>query len=276
MQNSEKIIIGKHLKRRLAMGAHMVINALAIIIAGYVAYSVGNWKLIFIQLIAAGALWYYSISFKKQVLIGNVVVALLAALVPFVAGLYELIVQHAHADEIVNGVMFFVESGTPFEQVMFEFKIVLSITMKWVIGFSIFAFLSTMVREVVKDIEDYEGDKKYFSNTLAVMHGKEKAKRVAQLFVVVMLLLIAYLQYNQLIVNQGGGTIERVQSQTKALITTIYFLFALQLPLLYVLFKLQKAKEKMDYTKLSLNMKLIMLLGIFYIAVFYCLKIYIQ
>ena len=133
-----------------------------------------------------------------------------------------------------------------------------------------------MVREVVKDIEDYEGDKKYFSNTLAVMHGKEKAKRVAQLFVVVMLLLIAYLQYNQLIVNQGGGTIERVQSQTKALITTIYFLFALQLPLLYVLFKLQKAKEKMDYTKLSLNMKLIMLLGIFYIAVFYCLKIYIQ
>ena len=271
----DKIIIGKYLKRRLAMGAHVVINSLAIILAAYVAYRMGNWKLIFIQLMAAGALWYYSISFKRQVLVGNVVVALLAALVPFVAGLYELILQHTRAEDIVNGVLFFVESGTPFEQVMFEFKIVLSNTMKWVIGFSVFAFLSTMVREIVKDIEDYEGDKKYFSNTLAVMHGKEKAKRVAQLFVVVMLLLIGYVQYNQVIVNDGGGTVERAQSQTKALITAIYFLFVLQIPLLYVLFKLQKARVKRDYSKLSWNMKAIMLLGILYIAVFYYLKLYI-
>lgn len=272
----DQIIIGKHLKRRVAMVAHIVVNSLAIIIAGYVAYRVENWKLIFIQLMAAGALWYYSISFKRQVLIGNIIVALLAALVPFVAGLYELIVQHTNAENSVNEVLFFVEPGTPFEQVMFEFKIVLSITMRWIIGFSIFAFLSSMVREIVKDIEDYDGDKKYFSNTLPVMYGKEKAKRIAQLFVLIMLLLIAYLQYNQIMENQGGGTIERVQSQTKALITTVYFLFALQLPLLYVLFKLEKAKKKIDYSKLSLNIKIIMLLGIFYAAVFYCLKMYIQ
>jgi 4-hydroxybenzoate polyprenyltransferase len=271
----DKIIIGKYFKRRLAMGAHIVINSLAIIIAGYVAYKVGNWKLIFIQLGCVGALWYYSISFKRQVLIGNVVVAILAALVPFVAGLYELILQHNNADDSVNGLMFFVEAGTPFEQVMFEFKIVLSVIMKWVLGFSFFAFLSTMVREIIKDIEDYEGDKKYFSNTLAVIHGKDKAKLVAQLIAVIMILLIGYLQYNQVIVNRGGGTIERVQSQTKALITTMYFLFALQLPLVYLLFKLQKAKEKIDYSKLSMNMKIIMLLGISYIAVFFWLKNYI-
>jgi len=271
----DKIIIGKYLKRRVAMGAHVVINSLAIIIAAYLAYVAGNWKLIFIQLMAAGALWYYSISFKKQVLVGNIVVALLAALVPFIAGLYELILQHANAEESVNGVLFFVEPGTPFEQVMFEFKLVLSIIMKWVIGFSIFAFLSTMVREIIKDIEDYEGDKKYFSNTLAVMHGKDKAKLVAQAFTVIMILLIGYVQYNQVIINHGGGTVERAQSQTKALITSMYFLFVLQIPLLYVLFKIHKAKEKTDYSKLSMNMKIIMLLGIFYIAIFYYLKIYL-
>jgi 4-hydroxybenzoate polyprenyltransferase len=91
----DKIIVGKHLKRRIAMGSHVIINSIAIIIAGYLAYKIGDWKLIFIQLLAAGALWYYSIIFKKQVLIGNIIVALLAALVPFVAGLYELLLQHA-------------------------------------------------------------------------------------------------------------------------------------------------------------------------------------
>lgn len=271
----DKIIIGKHIKRRVAMGAHSIINLGAIIIAAYVAYKVGNWKLIFIQLGAAGVLWYYSISFKKQVLLGNVVVAVLAALVPFVAGLYEVIIQHNNAVDSVNGLMFFVEEGTPFEEVMYRFEIVLSVIMKWVLGFTLFAFLSTMVREIIKDIEDYDGDKKYFSNTLAVVHGKDKAKIVAQLVAVIIILLIGYLQYNQLIVNKGGGTIERAQSQTKALITVIYFLAALQLPLLYLLFKLQKAKEKIDYKKLSMNVKIIMLLGISYTGIFFWLKNYL-
>lgn len=271
----DKIIIGKYFKRRLAMGAHLIINFIAIVLAGYLAYKIGNWKLIFIQILAAGSLWYYSISFKKQVLIGNIIVALLAALVPFVAGLYELILQDSNAEDSVNGLLFFVEEDTPFEQVMYGFKAVMSIVMKWVIGFSIFAFLSTMVREIIKDIEDYEGDKKYYSNTLAVIYGKDKAKLVAQLFIVIIILLIGYLQYNQIVMNQGGGTIERAQSQTKALITTIYFLIALQLPLFYLLVKLQTAKEKVDYSKLSMNMKYIMLLGIGYIAVFYGLKNYI-
>ncbi|MCO6499515.1 MAG: geranylgeranylglycerol-phosphate geranylgeranyltransferase [Vicingus serpentipes] len=251
----DKIIIGKHLKRRLAMGAHVVINSLAIIIAGYVAYSVGNWKLIFIQLMAAGALWYYSISFKKQVLIGNVVVAMLAATVPFVAGLYELILQHTNAEESVNGILFFLEEEMPFDQVMVAFKEILANIMKWVIGFAFFAFLSTMVREIIKDIEDYEGDKKYFSNTLPVMYGIQKGKLVAQLFIIVMVVLIAYLQFKQL--------------QAQDMTSFMYFVFAIQIPLIYVGYQLKLAKEKVDFTKLSKYMKLIMLMGIVYSGLFY-------
>lgn len=251
----DKIIVGKYIKRRIAMGAHLFINTIAILIAGYLAYKVGNWKLIFIQLISAGALWYYSTMFKKQVLIGNVIVAILALLVPFVAGLYELIVQHATVDDSVNTLLFFLEERTPFEDVKYMLVEVLSTAMLWVLGFSVFAFISTLIREIIKDVEDYEGDKKYFSNTLAVVHGKEKAKTVAQGIIIVMMALIGYLQY--------------IQLQSKDMASFMYFLFAIQIPLVFIIMKLKSAKEKADYTKLSKYMKLVMLMGIAYTAFFY-------
>ena len=251
----DKIIVGKYIKRRAVMGAHIVINSIAVLIAGYLAYKVGNWKLIFIQLFSAGALWYYSTMFKKQVLVGNVVVALLAALVPFVAGLYELILQHANSDDTVNTLLFYLEAETPFEAIEYSLKIVLRSIMLWVLGFSFFAFMSTMVREIIKDIEDYEGDKKYFSNTLAVIYGKERAKLIAQVFAVVMIALIGYLQY--------------IQLESKDMTSFMYFLFAIQVPLIYVIVKLKSAKEKSDYSKLSMYTKLIMLMGILYTAFFY-------
>ena len=250
-----KIIVGKFLKRRVAMGSHVVINSIAVLIAGYVAYEIGEWKLVLIQLLTTGALWYYSIIFKKQVLIGNLVVAIMAALVPFVAGLYELILQNANIDNTVNNLLFYLEAETPFNDVKFVMNEVLRNIMYWVLGFSLFAFMSTMVREIIKDIEDYEGDKKYFSNTLAVVHGKEKAKIVAIGIAIVMVALIGYLQF--------------IQLQSKDMASFMYFLFAIQIPLIFVIYKVKIAKEKTDYTNLSRYMKIIMLMGIAYTALFY-------
>jgi len=249
-----KIIVGKYIKRRMAMGAHIVISSIAIFIAAYVAYQIGSLKLVLIQILSVGVLWYYSVSFKKQVIIGNVVVAILAALVPLVAGLYEILLQHNFIDETSNTLIFYLEEGTPFDDVSYILSQIFYNTFAWILGFSLFAFLSTMVREIVKDIEDYEGDKKYFSNTLAVVHGKDKAKKVAQLIIVIMMVLLGYLQYQQLITNDNTSF--------------IYFMFGLQIPLGYLLYKLQLAKEKADYSKLSMNIKVVMLSGIMYAMVF--------
>lgn len=249
------IIVGKHFKRRLAMGAHIIISSIAILLGAYLAYKVGNLKLVFIQVASIGALWYYSTMFKKQVLVGNFIVALLAALVPFVAGLYELILQHANIDASVNSLLFYLEADTPFASVKFVLSEVFRNIMYWVLGFSLFAFISTVVREIIKDIEDYEGDKKYYSNTLPVVYGKAKAKIVAQIIAVIMIGLIGYLQY--------------IQLQAKDTSSFIYFLFTIQVPLVYVIYKLKVATEKSDFTKLSGYLKLIMLMGILYTAYFY-------
>jgi 4-hydroxybenzoate polyprenyltransferase len=63
----EKIIVGKYLKRRIAMGAHIVINIIALLIGAYLAYKLDVWNLVLFQILPAGALWYYSTVFKKQV-----------------------------------------------------------------------------------------------------------------------------------------------------------------------------------------------------------------
>ena len=150
INRSNKVIVGKHIKRRVAMGGHLVINAIALFIGAYLAYKMGNWKLIFIQISSIGALWYYSTLFKKQMLVGNIVVALLAALVPLVVGLYELILQHAVVDDTVNLLLFRLEQYTPFEAVETALLTTLNTIFWWVGAFSLFAFIITLTREIIK------------------------------------------------------------------------------------------------------------------------------
>ncbi|MBV6485973.1 MAG: 1,4-dihydroxy-2-naphthoate octaprenyltransferase [Flavobacteriales bacterium] len=250
----DKIIVGKYIKRRWAMGSHIVISGIAMILALYVAYDIGNIKLAIIQFLSIGALWYYSVSFKKRVFIGNFVVAILAALVPLVAGYYEILMQNNFADETANTLIFYMEEGTSFDDVRYVLSQILNNIWVWIIGFSVFAFLSNLAREIIKDMEDYEGDKKYYSNTLAVVYGKPKAKRITQLIYLIMMILLGILQYQQLVSHDSTSF--------------IYFFFALQLPLGYLIYKLQKATEKADFTALSRFAKFLMLSGILYTLVF--------
>jgi 4-hydroxybenzoate polyprenyltransferase len=183
-----------------------------------------------------------------------VVVAILAALVPFVAGYYELVLQQANAVDTVNVTMFYVEQGTAFDDVMLLFQQILKNIMQWVIGFSLFAFLSTIIREIIKDIEDFDGDKKYGSNTLPVVYGKSIARKIAQVVAILMMAILGFLQYQQI--------------QSNDTTSFMYFLFAIQIPLGYIVFQLSKAEEKKDYSKLSTYTKLVMLSGILYSFLF--------
>lgn len=250
----DKIIVGKYIKRRWAMGSHIVISGIAMLLAIYVAYVIGNIKLAIIQFLSIGALWYYSVSFKKRVFIGNFVVALLAALVPLVAGFYEIFSQKQFASETVNVMMFYLEEGTSFDDVNYLLNQILDNIWMWVIGFSGFAFLSNLAREIIKDMEDYEGDKKYNSNTLAVVHGITTAKRITQFIFLVMMILLGILQYQQITFSDTTSF--------------IYFFFALQLPLGYFVYKLQSATEKSHFSMLSKYTKFLMLSGILYTLVF--------
>jgi len=84
------VVVGKSITRRSAMTIHMILNILGVIAGFYVSYKIGLYQLGMIFLIVSGILWYYSTSYKRQFLIGNILVAVLTGLVPLMVILFEM------------------------------------------------------------------------------------------------------------------------------------------------------------------------------------------
>ena len=75
LNKPKQMIVGKRIKRRWAMVLHILFNAIGLFLAAYVALSIEHPWLILFQLISAALLWFYSVNFKKQVFIGNLIIA---------------------------------------------------------------------------------------------------------------------------------------------------------------------------------------------------------
>ncbi|MBK9798683.1 MAG: geranylgeranylglycerol-phosphate geranylgeranyltransferase [Bacteroidetes bacterium] len=236
----DKVIVGRAIKRRVAMGAHLVISFLAISIGFYLAHKVGMVKLGFIHVLSAGFLWFYSTDFKRQLVLGNLVVAMLAAMVPLIVGLYEIPLLIKKYRELL------IESSSNFNFIFY-----------FVAAYSGFSFLTTFIREVIKDLEDYTGDKEFGRNTIPVALGTTVSKGIVATLMIVCMVLITLLQMKQW---ASGDKI-----------SFYYFLIALQLPFAFLLYKISNAKDAKEYAFASRLSKLIMFLGICYTLVFYFL-----
>lgn len=244
----KQMVIGKSISRRQAMFLHTIVNAVGIGLAAYVAVNIGHPMLVLFQLVSAGLLWFYSVSFKKQILIGNVIIAALTALVPFTAGYYEIAVMYDHLS--VDATVKSIEADS-LRSLLFSIQYLLY----WVFGYSAFAFLLTLIREIIKDCEDIEGDKAFDCKTLPIVHGIPAAKKAASYLIAFLLILVTFLEFMQ--ANSGDW------------ISFGYFLILISLPLIWVMIKLRKAKEKKHFFVISQVIKVLMLIGILYTGLIY-------
>src|SRR6056297_2955401 len=85
-----KVVVGETIDRRTAMILHSLLNILGIGIGVYLSLHIGILALSFIFFFTAGLLWFYSTNYKRQFLIGNLIVAFLTAMVPFIVVLFEI------------------------------------------------------------------------------------------------------------------------------------------------------------------------------------------
>lgn len=155
----DRIIVGNTIKRRVAMASHHVFNVLAVLLSICLAWRFDQLILAVVPVFMAGSLWYYSILFKKQVFIGNFVVALMVAIVPLWAGAFDLIaLNETYGIHMVNGAEFF------------------GVLWQWLFGFALFAFMITLIREAQKDLEDIKGDSAGKFRTLPIEYGVSAAK----------------------------------------------------------------------------------------------------
>jgi 4-hydroxybenzoate polyprenyltransferase len=110
--------------------------------------------------------------------------------------------------------------------------------------YALFAFFMTLVREIIKDMEDLKGDTTYGCKTLPIVWGIPKTKTV--LYIIIVIFSIAVVAINYFYVK----------------LSIIYFVMLLFVPLAWLTRQLYRADTKKDYRWLSSFCKVIMLLGI--------------
>jgi 4-hydroxybenzoate polyprenyltransferase len=229
----DKVIVDRAIPKIKVFGAYRVCFILGIILGEIAAFLLLNWELAIIFPLSAYLLQQYSIRFKGTVLLGNVIIAFLCALVPVTVYYFAI---GCVGNYLMNAIQPMPDLLTAIHVPILFF-------------YSLFAFLSTLFREIIKDIEDEDGDSQTGWHTLVVLHGEKTAKNVAALVGGISLCLILFfLQYSHF--------------------DTRTFFFAnllLILPLLVILFFLYFANQYSDYQRLSWMCKVWMLCGLIYV-----------
>lgn len=232
LNRPETVIVGNKILRRTAMTIHIVLNIVGIICGFYVSWAIGHIKFGFIFILVTGILWYYSTTYKRQFLIGNIIVSFLTALVPMMVVVYEIpLLNNEYSQKLL-------EYGANFNHIVY-----------WVAAFAFFAFITTLIREIIKDIEDFEGDNAYGRKTLPIVLGVFYTKLIIVILIAGTLAALAYIYINHL---RGSD------------VTLWYLIIAQLLPFAGLLTRLITAKNKKHYSIASLLMKFIMLSGILY------------
>ncbi len=238
----EKVLIGKKVKRRVAMLTHFALNALALLIAAWVSWRSGVWTILLLQLFAAAVLWFYSLYLKHRMLLGNLMIALITALIPFLLVLFEIppLIRHYRSNLFGQVRDAIIQGGTPEDK--------LYIVLYWIIAYSAFAFITTLIREIQKDLADLEGDRKVGGRTLPIVIGEKRTRLFCGALILLFFLGIGVSWY--IFLND--------------LPSLTYVLVGIGIPSLISAFLLFKSDSRRSYVKASNWMKITMLMGILF------------
>ena len=227
----ETVVIDVIIKRRMAMILHIIFNAVGLLLGFYLALKCHSILLLTFQLLSILLLWFYSTHFKKQLLIGNLVVSLLSATVPLMPMVYDYYLM-GEIDPLVS--LFIGDYIKTLVIIVF--------------GYSAFAFLTSFAREVIKDMEDYKGDIQTGGKTMPIVWGMITSKVVTFFLIVITigLLLLACFKF----------------FKEQQFIGVYYILGAAVLPLILLITQTIRAKTSKDFKMASLLLKFIMVTGI--------------
>ena len=223
------VIVGLLIKRRWAMIFHILFNSIGILSGLYLSFKTHALYLSVLFILGSGILWFYSTTYKRQLIIGNLMVSISTAMVPVLVLLFELPLLSSRYGSIIDAM------GINVNQLA-----------GWILGFALFGFLISLIREIVKDAEDFEGDQAYGMQTLPIIVGIRWTKIILYGLIVIFASGLFYAYYIHL--NYP---------------LTLGYLLTLQLlPLLIISVLLYKADSTRDYRNISILLKMMMITGI--------------
>ena len=227
----ENVIVGKFISETKAYNLYIGFTVIGVAMGFYLSNVIDKPSLASIFIIIAATLYFYATSLKQSLLIGNFMVALLLSFSVIIIGIFDLYPVTFEENRAVMGLLFGI-----------------------LLDYAIFAFIINFMREIVKDLQDVNGDFNQGMNTLPIVFGvKRTAKLVFVLSFIPIICIIYYINAN--LFSAG------------LLYATVYGLVLILAPLLYFTIKIGSATKMQDFHHLSTVLKWILFFGILSIVV---------
>jgi 4-hydroxybenzoate polyprenyltransferase len=228
-----KMVVDKIIHRRWAIAWHFILSFCGIILTALALPIFQKWYLILANIACIALLWFYSTNFKKSLLIGNIVISLLTSWTILVIFFSKVSAGNAF------------EPGHYTQPKFFRLAIL----------YAGFAFISSLIREAIKDIEDIKGDAKYGSRTMPIVWGINATKVYIAVWMIVLIIMLLIIQVYVL--------------QFRWWWLVIYAVVMVILPLIMIFRLLFKASATEEYHSLSNRIKFVMLTGTLSMIFFY-------
>jgi 4-hydroxybenzoate polyprenyltransferase len=231
-----EVIVGNKISRNAAGWAFQICFALGIACGIALGILLSKLNIAILFAVISGMLWFYSSSYKRIFLLGNLVISLCSFLSVFSIGYLSAIsLENKYGALIYN-------------------TSILNEVYGWCAAFGLFAFLYTFIREVVKDVEDIEGDREMECHSLPIVLGINTTKIVLTVITLISTLIVGYFCFY-------------LNPFTTDNITTKYYIFGVLVPSFILIFWIGKAAKRRDWMQISTFVKFIMLVGTLYAAV---------
>lgn len=221
-----RMVVDKVIHRRWAIAWHFMLSVSGIVLTAFAIPFFEKWYLVLANILCVALLWFYSTNFKRSLLVGNIVISLLTAWTILIVFFSKVSLSDAVGDGNFSHYKFF----------------------RLAVLYAGFAFIISLIREAIKDMEDMQGDARYGCRTMPIVWGVNATKVYTAVWLIILIALIVIIQVYIL--------------QFKWWLPIVYSLIAVAGPLVWVLAKLRSSTLPQQYHQLSTVTKAVMFTGI--------------
>lgn len=225
------VVIGRGISETMGYNIYIVLNVTGVAIGFYLSNVIQRPGFATIFILMASLLYFYSTTLKQIMILGNIAVAFTLAMSVIIIGFFDL-----------------------FPATISENRAQMASFFSILTDYALFAFMINFIREIIKDIEDVNGDYNQGMNTLPIAIGTGRTAKIVLIITVApIILLLIY--------------IKKYFIENDLYIVTLYALAFVLAPLIYFIIRLMNAKSQKDFHHLSIVLKLVLFFGILSIAI---------
>ena len=162
----DEVVVTRSISKPAAMRLSMSLSGVGIACGLIVALWLRSLPIGILFILIPGLLWFYSSSYKRLFMIGNLIIALLAAVTPLLVAMVNVALLQLRYAEIL-----------PYTTLVHDLY-------AWLGGFALFAFLLTWIREIIKDMQDQMGDRELECHSMPVVWGERWTKIFVSILIV--------------------------------------------------------------------------------------------